>query len=109
MPEDGLHAAAMNVHPGGKQPLMRPGWFKKGPMKIKQHMVFMDGPNQGMAKGLRAVCQERFGDQMVQGKYIYYKLGSNVKISLGVGDNICTDLGIIFILCCVQISTYTVA
>ena len=37
-------------------------------MKIKQHMVFIDGPNTGLAKGLRAVCQERFGEETVLGE-----------------------------------------
>ena len=69
MPEDALNAASMNVRVGGRQPLMRPGWFRRGPLKITQHMVFMDGPNKGLAKGLRAVCQERFGDQIILGKY----------------------------------------
>ena len=68
MPPDGLNAAAMNVNPGGKQPLMRPGWFRRGPLKIKQHMVFLEGPNMGLAKGLRVVCQERFGENAVNGK-----------------------------------------
>ena len=68
MPKDGLHAPSMNVHPRGKQPFMRPGWFKRGPMKIIQHMVFMDGPNKGQQKGLRAVCQERFGEDVVMGE-----------------------------------------
>ena len=67
MPEDGLNAARMNVYPGGKQPLMRPGWYHRGPFKIKHHMVFQDGPNVGLAKGLRVVCQERFGEEKVKG------------------------------------------
>ena len=31
-------------------------------------MVFLDGPNMGLAKGLRVVCQERFGENAVNGK-----------------------------------------
>ena len=46
---------------------MRPGWYAMGPMIVKQHMVFPDGPNAGLAKGLRVVCQERFGEEAVQG------------------------------------------
>ena len=49
---------------------MRAGWYKRGPLKIKQNMVFLDGPNAGLAKGLRAVCLERFGEDAVQGKNI---------------------------------------
>ena len=55
------------VWSGGKQPKMRPGWYAMGPMIVKQHMVFPDGPNAGLAKGLRVVCQERFGEEAVQG------------------------------------------
>ena len=46
---------------------MRPGWYAMGPLIVKQHMVFPDGPNAGLAKGLRVVCQERFGEEAVQG------------------------------------------
>ena len=67
MSPDALNAAAMNVNPGGKQPLMRPGWYRRGPLKIKQNMVFVDGPNIGLAKGLRVVCHERFGESCIQG------------------------------------------
>ena len=52
---------------GGKQPLMRPGWYRRGCLKIKQHMVFQDGPHMGKAKGLKFVCMERFGQEAVQG------------------------------------------
>ena len=65
MPPDGLDASSMNVNPGGKQPIMRPGWYRRGNLKFKQHMVFEDG----RAKGLRAVCLERFGEAAVQGKF----------------------------------------
>ena len=71
MSPDALNAASMNVHPGGKQPLMRPGWFRRGPLKIKQNMVFVDGPNNGLAKGLRVFCQERFGESSIQGKGLF--------------------------------------
>ena len=46
---------------------MRAGWYRKGPLKIKQHMVFQQGPNTGLAKGLKAVCSERFGEKAVTG------------------------------------------
>ena len=49
---------------------MRPGWYMRGTLRIKQHMVFPDGPFAGQAKGLRVVCQERFGDEAVKGKYL---------------------------------------
>ena len=35
-------------------------------------MVFMDGPNKGLQKGLRAVCLERFGEQMVTGEFEFF-------------------------------------
>ena len=38
-------------------------------MRVKQHMVFTDGPSAGMAKGLRIVCQERFGEEVVEGNF----------------------------------------
>ena len=31
-------------------------------------MVFENGPLQGQAKGLRAVCEERFGAEAVRGE-----------------------------------------
>ena len=30
-------------------------------------MVFEEGPNEGIAKGLREVCRERFGEDLVKG------------------------------------------
>ena len=57
---------------------MRPGWFKRGPVKFIQHMVFMDGPNKGLQKGLRAVCQERFGEQAVIGESMIKKEKKNI-------------------------------
>ena len=47
---------------------MRPGWYRRGALKIKQHMVFKDGPFAGLAKGLKAVCLERFGAEAIVGK-----------------------------------------
>ena len=35
---------------------------------VIQPMVFTDGPNQGIAKGLKQVCTERFGADLVRGK-----------------------------------------
>ena len=68
MAPDALNAHAMNVKSGGQQPLMRAGWYRRGPMKVTQHMVFKEGPNAGVAKGLRVVCEERFGESAVKGK-----------------------------------------
>ena len=34
----------------------------------KQHMVFQQGEQTGLAKGLKAVCTERFGEAAVKGK-----------------------------------------
>ena len=61
--EDALSASHMNVKPGGKQPKMRAGWFKKGCVRFIQHMVF-----EGLPKGLKQVCLERFGEDMIKGK-----------------------------------------
>lgn len=52
---------------GGKQPKMRAGYYRRGPLKIKQHMVYQEGPNTGLAKGLKAVCCERFGEEAILG------------------------------------------
>ena len=73
MPEDGLAANKMNLSKGGKQRKMRPGYYyTTGPdgqrQKIVQPMVFQDGPDEGLAKGLRVVCTERFGSEAVEGK-----------------------------------------
>ena len=38
MSEDALNAKKMNVNPGGKQPLMRPGYFVKHGIRFTQHM-----------------------------------------------------------------------
>ena len=58
----------MNVNPGGKQNIMRPGWYLKDGVKVKQKMVFEDGELTGVAKGLRQVCRERFGDEKIRGR-----------------------------------------
>ena len=60
----------MNVYPGGKQPLMRSGWYVKNGFRFTQHMVFQDGTKKGMAKGLKAVCEERFGTEKVEGQIL---------------------------------------
>ena len=54
---------------GGKQPLMKDGYFDNGNgERVIQPMVFSEGPYTGQAKGLRQVCLERFGAEAVQGK-----------------------------------------
>ena len=53
---------------GGKQPHMRPGWYKRNGFRFVQHMVYQGGVHAGMAKGLKAVCEERFGVEAVIGK-----------------------------------------
>jgi hypothetical protein len=35
--------------------------------QVRQSMVWEDGPKQGIAKGLRQVCLERFGGDRIQG------------------------------------------
>lgn len=51
---DALVASKMNVLPGGKQPLMRDGYYYKDGVKVVQAMH-----TNGLAKGLRAVLEER--------------------------------------------------
>ena len=58
----------MNVNMGGKQPRMRPGWYLRNGVRFKQHMVFEGGPHEGIAKGLRQVCSERFGAEKITGR-----------------------------------------
>ena len=54
---------------GGKQPLMKDGFFKDSlGNTVVQSMVFKEGPNKGKAKGLKQVCTERFGPNVVVGK-----------------------------------------
>ena len=50
---------------------MRAGWYKRGSLKIKQHMTFQDGPMKGLAKGLKIVCSERFGPEAIVGKFAF--------------------------------------
>ena len=72
MADDALNAKKMNVKPGGKQPKMRPGWYTKNGIKFKQHMVYSGGRYAGLAKGLRAVCEERFGEASVEGVFFFF-------------------------------------
>jgi len=66
--DNALNAKCMNVRPCGHQPLMEDGFFLKDGIKVTQHMVFQDGPNRGMAKGLKKVCSERFGADAISGE-----------------------------------------
>lgn len=51
MPSDALDVNRMNVNPGGKQRIMRDGWWGGKPQKMTFAL--------GIAKGLRAVLEER--------------------------------------------------
>jgi len=51
MPEDGLDASKMNVNPGGKQRVMRDGWWNGKPQKMNYAL--------GVPKGMRVVLEER--------------------------------------------------
>ena len=42
-------------------------YLTKLTVRITQHMVFEGGPNKGKPKGLRIVCEERFGPDFVKG------------------------------------------
>ncbi|KAJ7355303.1 hypothetical protein DFH08DRAFT_912378 [Mycena albidolilacea] len=52
---DALLVQRMNMNPGGKQALMRPGWFMKNGVKVVQPMVFpANHPKYpGQAKGMK--------------------------------------------------------
>ena len=51
MPDDALDANKINVNPGGKQQVMRDGWWVGKPQKMNY--------NLGVPKGLRVVLEER--------------------------------------------------
>ncbi|KAH8914075.1 hypothetical protein BT69DRAFT_1343613 [Atractiella rhizophila] len=51
MASDALNAKNMNLGPGGKQPVMRDGWWSKDGIKVPQPMMDV----QGVPKGMRAV------------------------------------------------------
>ena len=51
MPDDALGSSKMNVNPGGKQRVMRDGWWDCKPQKMNYTL--------GMPKGLRVVLQKR--------------------------------------------------
>ena len=38
-------------------------------VRLEQSMVFEGGPFEGLPKGLRQVCIERFGEDRIQGDY----------------------------------------
>ena len=49
--------------------MMKDGFFTNTlGEKVVQPMVFASGPYKGLAKGLKQVCLERFGQESVQGK-----------------------------------------
>ena len=55
--KDALRATSMNMKPGGKQEVLRPGRFADG---SEQPMVFrLDHPLAGQPKGLKQVLEER--------------------------------------------------
>ena len=48
---------------------MKDGYYTNSAgVVVAQPMVFPDGPNQGVAKGLKQVCLERFGSEAIKGK-----------------------------------------
>ena len=51
MPEDGLDVTKMNVNPGGKQRVMRDGWWGGKPQKMNYTL--------GVPKGIRVILEER--------------------------------------------------
>lgn len=61
--DDALVADRMNLNSGGKQPLMRDGWFMvnkdEGPVRVPQRMRYEDDNGKINAKGLKWILQER--------------------------------------------------
>ena len=61
--EDALVAERMNLNSGGKQPLMRDGWYESsadfGSVRVPQKMWFEDNDGKVIAKGLKQVLMER--------------------------------------------------
>ena len=51
MPDDALDVSKMNVNPGGKQRIIKDGWWRGKPQKMNFSL--------GIAKGLRQVLEER--------------------------------------------------
>ncbi len=58
--QDALIASRMNLKPGGKQALMRNGWYMHNNLKISQSMVYeSDHPEfPGLQKGMRDILKE---------------------------------------------------
>ena len=49
--------------------MMKDGYFENSDgVQVSQQMVFQDGPDKGLAKGLKQVCLERFGADAIKGK-----------------------------------------
>ena len=59
--DDALNVNNMNLNSGGKQPILRDGWFLQGDgARVVQKMVFPIGhPKAGVPKGIKQVLQER--------------------------------------------------
>ena len=61
--EDALIAEKMNLKFGGKQPLMRDGWYEVdtdlGVVRVPQRMWFQDSDGKVTAKGIKQVLMER--------------------------------------------------
>ena len=51
MPDDALDVSKMNVNPGGKQRVMRDGWWGGKPQKMNYSL--------GIPKGMRVILEER--------------------------------------------------
>ena len=58
--DDALNVNNMNLSPGGKKPVLRPGWFEHGGLRVVQEMIFPIGhPKASVPKGIKQVLQER--------------------------------------------------
>ena len=87
---DSLNPRGMNVSDGGAQPKMRDGWYRQGDNIIVQSMVHQvypftkwheyqilyfkkEGPKSGLAKGLKTVIEERFGEGAAKGEQSFLR------------------------------------
>jgi hypothetical protein len=58
--DDALNVSKMNLNPGGKQAVLRHGWFEQGGRLVEQEMTFPSNhPKAGITKGIKQVLQER--------------------------------------------------
>ena len=57
--QNALHTANMNKEMGGKQPILRDGWYEKDGVRVVHPMVFQDAQGTLIPKGIQCILQER--------------------------------------------------